>query len=209
MFIEISFAFLEGSAWSNMFTLDAEKVTYLEKIVRPLIIYFVMVLLLRILGKRELAQLNPIDFILLLLISEAVQNSIIGDDTSLSGGVIGVATLLIVNYLMAFIKFRVQPIERFIEGAPVVLIENGKVKSDALKREMLTEDDLEVIAHEEGLEKAAEIEKLTLDPNGTFFVDVKDDIKDARFKREVLGKIDSLTEQIRNLQNSLNRDERN
>lgn len=203
MFIEISFAFFEGSAWSNMFTLETDKVTYLEKVLRPLLIYFVMILLLRIFGKRELAQLNPIDFVLLLLISEAVQNAIIGDDTSLSGGVIGVATLLAVNYLMAFIKFRVQPIERLVEGSPITLIENGKINSDLLKREMMTEDDLEVIAHEEGLDKADEIEKLTLDPNGTFLVDAKGDIKDARFKREVLEKIDKLTEQLKDLQNSL------
>lgn len=203
MIIEVSLAFLEGSAWSNMFTLDAEKVTYLEKVVRPLLIYFVMVTLLRIFGKRELAQLNPIDFVLLLLISEAVQNAIIGDDTSLSGGVIGVVTLLGVNYLMAFIKFRVPPIEKLIEGEPKILIENGKVKPDALNSEVMTEDDLKVIAHEEGLEDAKEIEKLILDPNGTFFVEAKDDIKDARFKREVLEKIDKLTKQLSDLQNSL------
>lgn len=203
MFIEVSLAFLEGSAWSNMFTLDAEKVTYLEKVVRPLIVYFVMVLLLRIFGKRELAQLNPIDFVLLLLISEAVQNAIIGDDTSLSGGVIGVVTLLGVNYLMAFIKFRVPPIEKLIEGEPKILIENGKIKQDALNSELMTEDDLKVIAHEEGLEDAKEIEKLILDPNGTFFVEAKNEIKDARFKKEVLEKIDKLTKQLSDLQNLL------
>ena len=203
MFIESFLAFLESSAWSNMFTLDAEKVTYLEKVVRPLIVYFVMVLLLRIFGKRELAQLNPIDFVLLLLISEAVQNATIGDDTSLSGGVIGVVTLLGVNYLMAFVKFRVPPIEKLIEGAPKVLIENGKIKQDALNSELMTEDDLNVIAHEEGLEDAKEIEKLILDPNGTFLVEAKDDIKDARFKKEVLEKIDKLTKQLSDLQNLL------
>ncbi len=203
MFIEIHLAFLETSAWSNMFTLDAEKVTYLEKVIRPLLVYFVMILLLRIFGKRELAELNPIDFVLLLLISEAVQNAIIGDDTSLSGGVIGVATLLGVNYLMAFIKFRVPPIEKLIEGSPKVLIENGKINNDALRRELMTDDDLEVIAHEEGLENAKEIEKLVLDPNGTFLVEAKNDIKDAKFKQEVLEKIDKLTEQLKNLQNLL------
>lgn len=200
---EICLAFFDSSAWSNMFTLEADKVTYLEKVVRPLIVYFAMVLLLRIFGKRELAQLNPIDFVLLLLISEAVQNAIIGDDTSLSGGVIGVATLLGINYLMAFIKFRVSPIEKLIEGSPKTLIEEGKIKQDALRREMMTEDDLEVIAHEEGLEKAEEIEKLILDPNGTFLVEAKNDIKDARFKQEVLEKIDKLTKQISDLQNAL------
>ena len=147
--------------------------------------------------------MNPIDFVLLLLISEAVQNAIIGDDTSLSGGVIGVITLLAVNYLMAFIKFRVPPIERLIEGSPKVLIENGKVNQDVLSRELMTEDDLEVMAHEEGLDSAKEIEKLVLDPNGTFLVEAKNDIKDAHFKKEVLEKIDKLTEQLKDLQNSL------
>ena len=70
MYIEFHLALFEGSAWSNMFALDGEKVTYLEKIIRPLIVYFTMVFLLRIFGKRELAQLNPIDLVLLLLISE-------------------------------------------------------------------------------------------------------------------------------------------
>lgn len=203
MFVEIYLTFFESSAWSNMFTLDAEKVTYLEKVVRPLIVYFTMVFLLRLFGNRELAQLNPIDFVLLLLISEAVQNAIIGDDISLSGGVIGVATLLGVNYLMAHLKFRSKKVETVIEGESRVLIENGNLKHDALKRELMTEDDLKVIAHEEGLEDAGEIEKLTLDTNGSFLVEAKGDIKDARFKNEVLGKIDQLTKQLTDLQNSI------
>ena len=204
MFIEFHPAFFEGSAWSHMFRLDAEKVTYLEKVVRPLLVYFTMVILLRIFGKRELAQLNPIDFVLLLLlISEAVQNAIIGDDTSLSGGIIGVLTLLAVNSLTARLKFRVQSIERFIEGTPKILIDKGKVNRDALSRELMTEDDLTVIAHEEGLDDSKEIEKLILDPNGTFLVEAKDEIKDARFKKEVLEKIDKLTEQLKDLQNLL------
>lgn len=203
MLIEMQLALQDASSWSNMFVLDAEKVTYLEKIARPLIVYLTMVLLLRIFGKRELAQLNPIDFVLLLLISEAVQNAIIGDDTSLSGGVIGVVTLLAVNYLTAVLKFRVPPVERLLEGAPKVLIENGVIDKEALSRELMTDDDLMVIAHEEGLDDAREIEKLILDPNGTFLVEAKNDVKDARFKREVLEKIERLTEQISDLQNSL------
>lgn len=203
MFIEFHPAFSEGSVWSNMFALDTEKVTFLEKIIRPLLVYFMMILLLRIFGKRELAQLNPIDFVLLLLISEAVQNAIIGDDTSLSGGIIGVVTLLAVNYSMAQLKFRVPQVEKIFEGNPKVLIENGEVKKSALIRELITDDDLEVIAHEEGLDDSKQIERLILDPNGTFLVKAKDDIKDARFKKEVLEKIDKLTEQLKDLQNSL------
>ena len=96
-----------------------------------------------------------------------------------------------------------QAVERFIEGTPKILINDGKVDQDALGRELMTEDDLTVIAHEEGLENLKEIEKLILDPNGNFLVEAKNEIKDARFKKEVLEKIEKLTEQLKDLQNLL------
>src|SRR4051794_28352366 len=97
--------------WSNMFVLDQEKVSYLEKIIRPIIIYGLLVFLFRILGKREIAQLNPVDFIVLLLVSNTVQNAIIGDDTSITGGVIGVISLLMINRLIAKTKYKSQAFE--------------------------------------------------------------------------------------------------
>ncbi|MCY7375701.1 MAG: DUF421 domain-containing protein [Pyrinomonadaceae bacterium] len=203
MFIEIGLAMFEGSAWSNMFVLDAEKVLWAEKIIRPILVYFTLILLLRVFGNREMAQLNPVDFVLLLLISETVQNAIIGDDTSLSGGIVGVTVLLGVSFLTSYVKFRSKRIETLLEGEPRTLIENGEIKKDAIKREMLTEEDLDVVAREEGLDSAKEIEKLVLNPNGTFLVDGRDEIKDREFKREILEKINKLTEQLNDLQKTL------
>lgn len=203
MFIEIGLAMFEGSTWSNMFVLDEEKVSWAEKIIRPILVYFSLILLLRIFGNREMAELNPVDFVLLLLISESVQNAIIGDDTSLSGGIVGVTVLLGISFLTSYLKYRSKRIETLLEGEPRTLIENGEIKKDAIKREMMTEEDLDVIAHEENLESAKEIEKLVLNPNGTFLVNGKDDIKDREFKKEVLGKIEKLTEQINDLQKTL------
>ena len=204
MFVDI-YSFLANSAdlaWSNMFDLAA-KVTYLEKIVRPILIYLFLIFLFRFLGKRELAQLNPIDLVVLLLLSNTVQNAIIGDDTSLTGGVIGAIALLGINYLMAAIKFKYRGFEKFIEGSSKVLIKDGRISEKALEREMMTREDLNVLAHKEGFENANDLEKCVIDPNGTFRVKGKDEIKAERFKKEVLEKIDGLTKQLNDLQKLL------
>ncbi len=203
MFVEIHFVLFEGSAWTNMFMLDHEKVTWLEKVIRPILVYAALVFFLRLFGKRELAQLNPIDLVVLLSLSNTVQNAIIGDDTSLSGGIVGAIALLGINFLMAHLKFKSKAIESIIEGVPRVLIENGKLNEDAVKRELLTKEDLDVIAHREGFSSLEEIDKCVLDPNGTFLVEGKDDINDSKFKKEVLEKIELLSRQIAELKGTL------
>lgn len=94
----------------------------LEKILRPLIIYGFLVIGLRLAGKRELAQINTFDLVVLLMLSNTVQNAIIGDDSSITGGVIGGASLLLMNYLVVRFLFRRARLDRFLEGAPVRLI---------------------------------------------------------------------------------------
>ena len=178
-----------------MFTLD-EGVSLLEKIVRPVIVYIALILMLRIFGRRELAQLNPLDLVVILSISNTVQNAIIGADTSLIGGVIGATSLLLVNYVFSRLKFAAKPVQRIAEGEPLVLIEHGEKNSEALRRELISDADLEIIAHEHGLENASAIEKLVLDTNGTFLVYGKNEIRDAKFKHEVLKKLDAIQKRI-------------
>jgi uncharacterized membrane protein YcaP (DUF421 family) len=203
MFIEIFPAFLEGSAWSHMFALDHEKVTWIEKILRPILVYAALIFFLRLFGKRELAQLNPFDLVVLISLSNTVQNAIIGDDTSLSGGIVGAASLLGINFVMAHFKYRSKKIEAFIEGSPRILIENGEINREAIARELLTEEDLDVIAHKQGIETVGEIKKCILDANGNFLVIGKKDDKDDEYKKDVLDKINNLTAQLSELQNSL------
>lgn len=203
MLIEIHLTFLENSAWSNMLMLDHEKVTWIEKILRPIAVYFFLLVIFRILGNRELAQLNPMDLILLLLLSNTVQNAIIGDDTSLSGGLIGALALLGINYALVYLKFKSERFEKFIEGVERTLVKDGKIDEKVLRQELLTRSDLDTLAHEKDFESADDIRKCVIDPNGTFFVEGSDDIKDADFKKEVLEKIDELTKQLRDLQISL------
>lgn len=203
MFIELLPAFLEGSAWSNMLTLDYEKVLWIEKILRPVAVYFFLLMIFRVVGNRELAQLNPMDLILLLLLSNTVQNAIIGDDTSLSGGIVGALALLGTNYAMVYLKFKSARFERFVEGVEQTLIKDGKIDERVLRRELLTKSDLDTLAHQKDFKSADEIKECVIDPNGTFFIEGNDDITDANFKKDVLEKIDKLTEQLSDLQHLL------
>jgi uncharacterized membrane protein YcaP (DUF421 family) len=138
-----------------------------EKIVRPVIVYAFLIVGLRLAGKRELAQLNPFDLVVLLTISNTVQNAIIGDDNSVTGGVIGAATLLFVNYCVVRFLYGHERLEQLIEGDVDVLIENGVLKLDRLKKELITRSALESAAHKQGFGSLDEIERATLEPGGT------------------------------------------
>lgn len=199
MLIEFHFVLTEASTWTNMFTLNADEVTWGEKILRPIIVYIALIVLLRVVGKRELAQLNPLDLVVILSLSNTVQNAIIGQDNSLVGGIVGAGALLAINASVAWLKFRWPKVEALTEGKPVTLIENGKIDRNMLKSELMTESDLDIIAHENGFENAHDIDRLILDPNGSFLVDGKDEIKDAKFKRDVLHKISELSKQLAEL----------
>src|SRR6266849_22793 len=118
-----------------------------EKILRPVIVYFFLIAGLRLAGKRELAQLNPFDLIVLLTLSNTVQNAIIGEDNSVTGGLIGAATLLFVNHWVVRYLYGHERMDRLVEGDPAVLIENGVVQSDCLRRELITKIELEAAAH--------------------------------------------------------------
>src|SRR6266566_4468657 len=107
-----------------------------EKVLRPVVVYVFLIVGLRLAGKRELAQLNPFDLVVLLTLSNTVQNAIIGEDNSITGGVIGAATLLALNYVVIRFLYGHEALDRLVEGEPDVLIENGVVRHDRLKGEL-------------------------------------------------------------------------
>src|ERR1700686_3633499 len=113
--------------WTDMFVLG---LPVLEKVLRPMIIYVFLVAGLRLAGKRELAQLNPFDLVVLLTLSNTVQNAIIGDDGTVTGGIIGASTLLAINYIVVRFLSRHRTLDRLIEGEGDVLIDKGKVKAE-------------------------------------------------------------------------------
>lgn len=117
--------------WDHLMQLD---LPVAEKIIRPILVYAFLVVGLRLAGKRKLAQLNSMDLVVLLMLSNTVQNAIIGDDNSLTGGVIGAATLLTVNHLFIRYLFRHARLSRLIQGDAVPLVEKGEVLAPAAAR---------------------------------------------------------------------------
>ena len=131
-------------SWDEMFTLG---VPLLEKIVRPIIVYIFLVIGLRVAGKRGLASLNSFDLVVLLCISNTVQNAIIGNDNSVSGGMIGAATLLLVNYGVVRFFFEHPKLDTLVEGEATMLIEKGKVIEANMHKELITHGELLAAAH--------------------------------------------------------------
>ncbi len=168
----------------------------IEKLLRPVIVYLVLVILLRIFGKRELAQLNPFDLVVLLSLSNTVQNAIIGDDNSVTGGIIGAFSLLAINWLVVRVLFRSPRLTRTLEGRSVVLIHDGHIDLKALKREALTREELVEVIHRQGFEHVHDVHRCELEPNGSFYVEAKDpSIADKRHS-ELLAKLDALRQEI-------------
>jgi uncharacterized membrane protein YcaP (DUF421 family) len=146
-------------------------VPLLEKIVRPVIVYVFLIFLLRIFGKRELAQLNPFDLVVLLSLSNVVQNALIGDDNSITGGIIGAMSLLTINWLVVRLLYSWPRADRFVEGTEQVLIRRGRLDHKALRRELLTEEELLSVVHKQGFDGFHQVEKCVISPNGTFYIE--------------------------------------
>lgn len=185
--------------WHDIFAVGAP---VLEKILRPALVYAALVILLRTFGKRELAQLNPFDLVVLLSLSNTVQNAIIGNDNSLSGGLIGALTLLGINYLVVRFLFRHRRLDQIFEGQPTTLIENGQVNKKALSRELLTRSELLTVLHRQGFDGIHEVDRCVLEPGGTFYIQRKlpasDEVQhDAVMMQlaELNGKLDMLLRQ--------------
>ena len=185
--------------WKDMFVLG---IPLLEKILRPVVIYAFLVISLRLSGKRELVQLNPFDLVVLLTLSNTVQNAIIGDDNSVLGGIIGAASLLVTNYLVVRFLYDHRKLDQVVEGRADVLIEDGKVRTQHLRRELITMPQLQAAARKQGFDSLSEVEQCVLEPGGTLtFLGKKPAEEDVRHQ-ELLGKIESLAHEIALLRGS-------
>ena len=174
----------------------------LEKLLRPVIVYLVLILLLRLFGKRELAQLNPFDLVVLLSLSNTVQNAIIGDDNSITGGVIGAVGLLGINWMVVRVLYSAPKLNRMLEGRATTLVRDGKIDRDAVRREALTHEELMEVIHRQGFEHLHQVRACVLEPNGTFYVEPMEPSPMERQHAELLAKIDGLTREIAALRQS-------
>ena len=183
---------------TNLFRLGASDLTISipEKIIRPIAVYLLLVVLLKKYGKRILAQLNPFDLVFLLTLSNTVQNAIIGNDTSLFGGVIGAAALLGINALLVRIYYRGPKVEhRMIDEKDIYLIRNFQLQEDELRKLHINVGELTAKAHERGFDDLDQVEASVLYPNGTIYM--KGDVSpESRRLDEILRELQALRRDV-------------
>jgi uncharacterized membrane protein YcaP (DUF421 family) len=150
-----------------MFDLD---VNGLSIVARTLIVYLALLAGLRLAGKRELGQMTPFDLVVILLIANAVQNAMVGPDTSVTGGLIAAGVLVSVNYGVALARERLPWLRRAVEGTPTLLINDGKFVPEHLRREGLEEDEVLMAIREHGVSDVKDVRMAVLETDGSISI---------------------------------------
>jgi uncharacterized membrane protein YcaP (DUF421 family) len=192
-------ALVDAEMWRNMFEIGAP---IAEKILRPILVYFFLIIGLRLAGKRELAQVNAFDLIVLLTLSNTVQNAIIGNDNSVSGGFIGAATLLALNHGLVRFLHRHRKLDRLLEGRPDILMRNGKIEMHNLDRELITKAELVAAAHKQGISSLKDVERCVLEPNGTISFIQKSPTPELSRHDEIMALLNSMAAEVKSLRAS-------
>ncbi len=180
----------------NMFHLE---LPILEKIVRPILVYLCLIAFLRLFGKRELAQLNPFDLVVLLSLSNTVQNSIIGEDNSVTGGIVGAFSLLAVNWLLSRVLFKSQKLTEVVEGTPTVLVRDGQVIQKAMKEETMTHEELISVLNKNGFNRPEDVKLCILEPTGTFYVEGITPTQATVQSADLMHAVERLASELRDL----------
>lgn len=141
-------------------------ISIVEKVLRTVVIYGFLLVAFRVAGKRQLGQLSPFDLVVLLIISNAVQNALIGRDDSLGGGLIGATVLFLVNGVVAWASSRHRGFERLVESAPTMLVRHGRVCMDNLRRELMSLPELRAALRREGVVSVGEVRYAILEEDG-------------------------------------------
>lgn len=157
---------------------------YLDIILRSTAVYFFMVIALRIFGKKELSQLNTTDIILILLISNSVQNAMVGPDTSLWGGLAAASILFVINFILKKIMFRFKWVSNLLQDKPQILIHDGKLDFKQLSRLDISHDELREAMREHGVEHFTNVKLAMLETDGNISIISGEGIlKQTHYKR--------------------------
>ncbi len=179
--------------WNDLFTVQ---IPLLEKVLRTVLVYAGLAVLLRFGGKRELAQLNSFDLVVVLLLSNVVQNAVIGNDQSLAGGLLGALVLVTVNSATVRLVNRHPALERLFEGTPTLLVERGQMLRDKIRNLGLREGDIAVALRRQGAADMHDVERATLAPGGSIVVTLTEEARDIT-NSEMLRANDAIVADIR------------
>lgn len=154
-----------------------------EILLRTFVVYMVVLVLLRLAGKRELGQMTPFDLVVILVIANAVQNAMTGGDNSLTGGIIAAATLTLVNIAVGRWGSRVPFFRRLVVSQPTLLLRDGKPIKDALDEERIDVEELEMAARQHGIADLADVMAAVLEEDGSISIIPKEGSKVGRYPR--------------------------
>jgi uncharacterized membrane protein YcaP (DUF421 family) len=150
--------------------LNLDLLSLAEIVLRTVVVYLALLALLRLAGKRELGQMTTFDLVVILIVANAVQNAMVGPDTSLNGGILAAAVLVVLNWTVGRLGIRYAWLGRRLIGSPTLLINNGKVIPEHLRREGVTEDELEMACREHGVGGVAQVMLAILETDGTISI---------------------------------------
>jgi uncharacterized membrane protein YcaP (DUF421 family) len=162
--------------WNDLTHLD---ISVWEKVIRTVAVYAALAVLIRLAGKRDLAQLNAFDLVVVLLLSNVVQNAVIGPDNTLLGGLIGAAVLIAVNAMTVRLARHREGFARLLEGTPTTLASNGHWDDRALAREGLRKADAEAALRRQNANRVEETQKVTIEPGGAIIASLREDLQSA------------------------------
>lgn len=162
--------------------------SYLPIVISSATVYIFIVLAIRLFGKKELAQLSVIDLVFILLISNAVQNAMVGSNSTLSGGLVAASTLFVVNYLLKAILLKSPGLNRLIQGDPLMLVYDGEVIQKHLDQSQISIEELEAAVREHGVESVKEVNLAILEVDGNISV-LSDDFKNKTTKKRKAHKV--------------------
>lgn len=172
-------------------------ISLIEKVLRSILVYLFLAAILRLAGKRELGALTPLDLIVALTLSNAVQNAIIGNDNSVTGGIVGGTILVLANTAVVRFLYRHRRLDRLVEGEPAVLIEGGRLVRENLERELITEDQLLAICHQQGVERFEDVQKAILETSGTISVFARHPTPDEAGLADLARRLDGVEALLR------------
>ena len=179
--------------WSDLLV---SGIPFAEKVIRTVAVYGFLIAGLRVFGKRELGQLNPLDFIVLLLLSNTVQNAIIGNDNSLIGGLTGALVLMIINSILVRFTYLHPRLRRLVEGTSDELVKDGHVLQRSLNRNEITREELLAAARKQGIEHLGDVACARLEVSGAVSFLVKEPTELQRFHAELVTRLDAIEQRV-------------
>jgi uncharacterized membrane protein YcaP (DUF421 family) len=173
-----------------------------EKAIRTVVVYGFLIVLLRIAGKRTLAQLTSFDLVVLLLLSNTVQNAIIGTDNSLVGGLVGAAILVIINWVVAYLLYKHRRADHAVEGGAALLMEHGKYIEANMKQQLITHAELNRAARKEGISGMSDVRAARLEAGGVFTFELEEPTAHDKHLSDLISRLERIEDILQRLDKS-------